>query len=481
MKLLPVFILTSVLLVSCTVPNPPQPVLPIPSERQRAWHNLEYYAFIHFNMNTFTGKEWGMGDEDPLLFYPTELDARQWARIVHDAGMKGIIITAKHHDGFCLWPSQYTEHSVKNSLWKEGKGDVIRELADACNEFGIKMGIYYSPWDRNHPDYGQPEYITYMRNQLKELLIQYGDLFEIWFDGANGGSGYYGGAYEERRVDKKKYYDWPNTIDLVRKLQPSAVIFSDAGPDVRWVGNEQGFAYETTWSPMMRDSVYPGMESYDKKYAAGDEMGTHWVPAEADVSIRPGWYYHPEEDDQVKSLSQLRDIYYHSIGRNSALLINFPVDRRGIIHEKDEEQILKLAESIRNDFANNLTSLATVSASNEIGKGFEANNTVDGNPETFWATQDGISSAELTFEFPHPIFINMIDVREFIPLGQRVRSFIMEIETPMGKRTLHSGTTIGARRILRFDEVEVTRLHLQITDAKESVVLREVGIYGRDE
>lgn len=225
--------------------SPPAPVLPIPSERQLAWHEMEYYAFVHFNMNTFYDMEWGMGDEDPADFAPTELDTRQWAQVVKDAGMKGIIITAKHHDGFCLWPSAYTEHSVKNSPWRDGKGDLIRELAEACEEFGLKFGIYYSPWDRNRADYGKPEYITYMRNQLKELLTNYGDLFEVWFDGANGGTGYYGGANEERKVDKLTYYDWENTYSLVRELQPKAAMFSDGGPDVRWVGNENGFAYET--------------------------------------------------------------------------------------------------------------------------------------------------------------------------------------------------------------------------------------------
>ena len=470
-----------ILFYSCTgkTPAPPEPVFPIPSERQLAWHELEYYAFVHFNMNTFTGREWGMGDEDHESFNPTALDTRQWARIVRDAGMKGIIITAKHHDGFCLWPSAYTEHSVKNSPWKDGKGDVLCELADACREFGIQMGIYYSPWDRNHPDYGHPEYITYMHNQLTELLTQYGDLFEVWFDGANGGTGYYGGAYEERRVDKRSYYNWPNIIALVRELQPHAVIFSDAGPDVRWVGNEKGYAYETTWSSMLRDSVYPGMEEYAEQYAAGQENGTHWVPAEADVSIRPGWYYHPEEDDQVKSVQELLDIYYNSIGRNSALLINFPVDPRGLIHENDERQILKLADRLRNDFAENLALNANVSASNERGNGYEAHHVLDGNPHTYWAAKDGITEAELILEFPQPSVINRFTVREYIPLGQRIRSFVLEAETPAaGWQTLYEGTTIGARRILRFDDVEVTRLILRITDARGSVALREVGVYG---
>ena len=293
-----------------------EPVGPIPNKYQSDWQELEYYAFIHFNMNTFTNKEWGYGDEKPSQFNPTELDTRQWARVVKEAGMKGIIITAKHHDGFCLWPSKFTEHSVKNSPWKMGKGDLIRELSQACKEYGLKFGVYLSPWDRNHPSYGKSEYITYFRNQLRELLTEYGEIFEVWFDGANGGDGFYGGANEERRVDKKMYYDWPKTIELVRSLQPQAVIFSDAGPDIRWVGNEKGYANESTWSPIYRDSVFAGMPDF-QRFASGQENGTHWVPTETDVSIRPGWYYHPEQDDQVKSLSKLVDIYYNSVGLNS--------------------------------------------------------------------------------------------------------------------------------------------------------------------
>ncbi|MCB0630765.1 MAG: alpha-L-fucosidase, partial [Lewinella sp.] len=270
--------------------NPPAPVLPVPDQKQLDWQELEFYAFVHFNMNTFTNMEWGFGDESPELFNPAELDCRQWAKVCKDAGMKGIILTAKHHDGFCLWPSEYTEHSVKNSPWKDGKGDVVQELADACKEYGLKLGVYLSPWDRNHADYGTPEYLTYFRNQLRELLTNYGEVFEVWFDGANGGTGYYGGANEERRVDKTTYYDWPNTYKIVRELQPHAVLFSDAGPDVRWVGNEDGHAFRTMWSNLMRDSVYPGMPDYSQKYASGQENGTHWVPGETNVSIRPGWF-----------------------------------------------------------------------------------------------------------------------------------------------------------------------------------------------
>jgi len=294
------FLWTLFFAISCSNVQSPEPVLPIPSERQLAWHDMEFYAFVHFNMNTFSNMEWGFGDEDPKLFNPTDLDCRQWAKVCKDAGMKGIILTAKHHDGFCLWPSKYTEHSVKNSAWKNGEGDVVGELAAACKEYGLKLGIYLSPWDRNHPDYGKPEYITYFRNQLRELLTNYGDIFEVWFDGANGGTGYYGGAREERRIDRTTYYDWENTRKIVRELQPNACMFSDAGPDIRWCGNEQGWVRETNWCTLNRDDFAPGVVADLEDLRSGQENGTHWVPAEVDVSIRPGWYYHPSEDHKVK-------------------------------------------------------------------------------------------------------------------------------------------------------------------------------------
>lgn len=315
-----------VLFFSCTIVEPPKPVMPLPSERQFAWHEMEFYAFVHFNMNTFTNMEWGFGNESPELFNPTQLDCRQWAKVCKEAGMKGIILTAKHHDGFCLWPSAYTEHSVKNSTWKNGQGDVVRELSDACKEYGLKFGVYLSPCDRTHADYGKPGYLNYFRNQLRELLTNYGEIYEVWFDGANGGNGWYGGANETRKIDNKTYYDWENTYKIVRELQPNACMFSDAGPDIRWVGNKEGWARETNWCMLNKDSVAPGVVSNLEWLRSGQENGTHWLPAEVDVSIRPGWYYHSSEDQKVKTLPKMLDIYYNSVGRNASLFINFPVD-----------------------------------------------------------------------------------------------------------------------------------------------------------
>ncbi len=455
---------------------PPEPVLPVPDARQIAWQELQFYGFVHFNMNTFSDREWGFGDEKPEQFNPTQLDARQWARIAKEAGMKGLIITAKHHDGFVLWPSKYTEHSVKNSPWRDGKGDLIQEFVDACREYGLKVGIYYSPWDRNHPDYGKPEYITYMRNQLTELLTNYGEIYEVWFDGANGGTGWYGGANEERKVDKFSYYDWPTTHELVRKLQPGAMMFSDAGPDVRWVGNEDGFAYETTWSNLMRDSVYAGMPDFDK-WATGQENGTHWVPAESDVSIRPGWYYHTYEDHKVKTLPDLMEIYYNSIGRNSSLLINFPVDTRGLIHEKDEEAILKMAAKVKEDFAVNLAKEASFEASADRGKGYTADLLNDGDFNTYWTTADGQVQASVEVDFGKSVSFNRLLIQEFVNLGQRVKAFSLEKEVNGNWEKITEGTTIGYKRILRFPDTEAQKIRINFLDGKGIPVISEIGVF----
>ena len=476
LNLVKMSIVVLLLVTSCTKEiKPILPVGPLPNEHQLAWQELEYYGFIHFNMNTFTNKEWGFGDEKPSQFNPTALDARQWARVAKESGMKGLIITAKHHDGFALWPSAFTEHSVKNSPWKDGKGDLIKDLSEACKEFGLKFGVYLSPWDRNHPDYGKSEYVDYYRNQLRELLTNYGSIFEVWFDGANGGDGYYGGANEERRVDKRSYYGWPTTINLVRELQPQAVIFSDAGPDIRWVGNERGYAYDTTWSPLLRDSVYAGMPGFDK-YAKGQENGTHWVPTESDVSIRPGWYYHPEEDDKVKTLAHLVDIYFNSVGRNSSFLLNLPVDTRGLVHENDEAQLKKLAAYLsamyEKDFADFATLNATVSR-----EGYGVELIRDDDKKSFWAAPEGVQTAQLELKWPSPQLVNTFMIQEYIPLGQRIKSFSFEIKTEEGWQLIEKGATIGNKRLIRFETSSITAIRFSITDSKSSPLISNLGVY----
>jgi alpha-L-fucosidase len=467
-----------ILFFSCDNTPPPTAVGPLPSERQLAWHELEFYAFVHFNMNTFTDMEWGLGGESPELFNPTELDCRQWARVCKEAGMKGIILTAKHHDGFCLWPSAYTEHSVKNSPWKDGKGDVVRELADACKEYGLKLGLYLSPWDRNHAEYGTDEYITYFRNQLTELMTQYGEVFEVWFDGANGGTGYYGGANEERKVNRKTYYDWPNTRKIVRDNQPMAVMFSDAGPDVRWVGNESGWAGETNWSLLRRDEFWPGSPNY-RQLTSGHEDGTHWLPAEVDVSIRPGWYYHKSEDHKVKSVKTRVDIYYHSIGRNASFLLNFPVDDRGLIHENDVENLMKMVKVIERDFETNLAEDVKIAATNTRGRSpsFRVRNMIDGDKDTYWATDDNVTKASITIDFGKETTFNRFLVQEYIPLGQRVKKFSIEAYTDDDWKLIDAQTTIGYKRILRFDNVSSSKLRLNILDAKASPTISNIEVF----
>jgi alpha-L-fucosidase len=463
------------LIYACTEPPPIVAIGPVPTPQQLAWQKMEYYAFIHFNMNTFTNKEWGYGDESPAQFNPTELDAHQWARIIKEAGMKGIIITAKHHDGFCLWPSAYTEHSVKNSPWRDGQGDLIRELAEACQAYGLKLGIYLSPWDRNHPDYGTPAYIDYFRNQLHELLTQYGPIFEVWFDGANGGDGYYGGAREERRVDKKSYYDWPTTHALVKELQPDAVIFSDAGPDIRWVGNEKGYAFENSWSTIFRDSVYAGMPDFDR-FAKGQENGTHWIPTESDVSIRPGWYYHPDQDQQVKSLSHLVDIYYKSVGRNSALLLNIPVDTRGRIHENDEKQLMALADYLQKSFEINWVKDAKISASSSHPK-HAPENLQQADPSAIWAASQTDTQPQLTLLFDQAVTANTLMIQEAIALGQRVKKFEVALLQEDQWQTIYTGETIGNKRLLRFDTQTLEGVRITFLAAKGPVVINELGLF----
>lgn len=461
---------------SCSEVSPPAPVGPTPSDNQMRWQEMEYYAFIHFSLNTYTDQSWGFGDEDINLFNPQKLDTRQWARICKEAGMTGIIVTAKHHSGFCLWPSEYTEYSVKNAPWKDGKGDVLRELANACREYGLKLGIYVSPWDRNHPEYGNPEYITYFRNQIKEVLTNYGDIFEIWFDGANGGSGYYGGANETRKIDRKTYYDWKPTYNMIRELQPNIVIWNDNGDraDLRWVGTEDGYVGETNWS--LLDSLG---EVTNDMLRYGKEDGNAWVPGEVNTSIRPEWFYHPGEDKKVKSLPKLLDTYYHSIGRNGTFLLNFPIMPNGLIHESDEKAALDLAKAIEEIFDEDLAQNATVDASNVRGGGnkFNGQKAIDNDKNTYWATDDEVINASLTLNFDKPTKFNRFMVQEYIRLGQRVKAFKIEALVNDEWKELDSQTTIGYKRILRFPTVEATKFRLTILDAKACPVISNLGIF----
>lgn len=467
--------------LSCTSGKvlPPEPILPVPEPKQVEWQQMETYAFIHFGLNTFNDREWGYGDTDPKTFNPTNLDCEQWAQTLVKAGMKGVILTAKHHDGFCLWPFEGTDYSVKNSPWKNGKGNVVKELSEACKKYGLKFAVYLSPWDRHQANYGTPEYLPYFYAQLHDLLTNYGPVFEVWFDGANGGDGWYGGAKDIRTIDRKNYYNYPRIYEMLDSIQPQAIIFSDGGPGCRWVGNEKGFAGATNWSFLREGEVHPGYEkSYELQYGHAD--GNQWVPAECDVSIRPGWFYHPEEDDRVKSPDQLVDLYYRSVGHNATLLLNFPVDRRGLIHPVDSANAVRFHEMIQQQLKTNLVAGMTPKVSNERGGDFVASALTDDNFDTYWATEDGVTTADIEFSFDTPTRMNRMMLQEYIPLGQRVKAFVVEYldkDTWLPVKLNEETTTIGYKRLLRFETVETKGIRIRITDARGPLCLSSVGVY----
>ena len=427
------------------------PVYPIPSAKQLAWSELEYYGFIHFNMNTFTNVEWGEGKESPSSFNPSALDCNQWARIAKKAGMRGLILTAKHHDGFALYPSKYTTHSVAKSPWKNGKGDVVKDLSEACKKYGLKLGIYLSPWDRFHPAYGTDDYNQVYAKMQEELLTNYGPIFEFWYDGANG----------EGPNGKKQVYDWNLFHSMVNKYQPSAVQFSDAGPDIRWVGNERGYAYDTMWSPILRDKIYPGTPEFDN-YRNGQENGTHWVSPEVDVSIRPGWYYHPDQDDKVKTPDSLLKIYAASVGRNSNLLLNIPVDTRGLIHENDSASLLGFA-AIR---SKSLVNLLKRDAKDPL---------FDGNNTTFWMASEKQNG--FTIEIKVPQKVNTIMLQEPIALGQRVASFEVELVDVDGTKDVIKAGTIGHKRMITFKERKLKSFQIRFTGSRGPVLISNLEAY----
>ena len=458
---------------------PPSALEPVPTPRQIAWHKMEMNAFIHFTTNTFTDKEWGYGDESPAVFNPTDFNSDQWLSVLKDAGFKGLILTCKHHDGFCLWPSEYTEHSVKNSPWKDGKGNVVEEVFNSCNRFGLKFGVYLSPWDRNRADYGQPSYVDYYRNQLTELFSKYGPVFEMWFDGANGGDGYYGGENAKRTIDGKTYYDWPKTLEMVRNMEPEVIFFSDGGPDIRWCGNEQGFVGETNWNTFSTDTIFAGKPGLNALLNTGSEDGTKWVPAEVDVSIRPGWFYHASEDSLVKTPEELFEIYLSSVGRGSNLLLNIPPDRRGLLHPQDVKTLVRWRELLDEAFNVNLAAGAEVKTSAQRGRSdeYSGSNLIDGNTESYWATNDDVIKADIQIVLPKPERVSYILIQEYIPLGQRIKDFVVEAESDGKWIQIASGTTIGYKRILRTEPVETQKIRIRVNDSKACPLLSNVEIY----
>jgi len=463
---------------SLSAAEPPKPYGAVPSPRQLAWHKLERYAFIHFTVNTFTDREWGNGDEKESVFNPTDFDADQIVGAIQDAGLRGVVLTCKHHDGFCLWPSKYTEHSVKNSPWKNGKGDVVKEISDACRRHGLKFGTYLSPWDRNHKDYARPEYITYYRNQLRELMSNYGPIFEVWFDGANGGDGYYGGARERRNIDNRTYYDWSNTWKIVRQLQPGACMFSDGGPDIRWIGNESGFAGETCWATVDRAGTFPGRAD-SRVLNQGLRGGADWLPGEVDVSIRPGWFYHAHEDGRVRSAQNLLKIYYESVGRGANLILNLPPDRRGRLHENDVKSLREWGRLLNATFAKDLARGAKATASNTRGNDakFAAANVCDGNDETYWATDDAVTTPELVLDLGHPVTFNVVRLREYLPLGQRIDAVAVDTWDGSDWKPFATATSIGSQRLMQGKSVTTSKVRLRVVQAAACPAISEFGLF----
>jgi alpha-L-fucosidase len=463
---------------------PPSPYGAIPSPRQLAWHELEFTAFLHFTVNTFTNKEWGYGDEDPNVFNPEKFDADAIVSALSSAGVRGVILTCKHHDGFCLWPTRTTDHSVANSAWRGGKGDVVREISQAAARRKMKFGVYLSPWDRNNAQYGAPEYIKTYRAQLSELLTGYGPIFEVWHDGANGGDGFYGGARAKRTIDKNTYYDWPRTWEAIRAMQPDAVIFSDVGPDVRWVGNERGIAGDPCWAtfdPVGEDGgpASPGNVRTTES-GSGQRHASKWLPAECDVSIRPGWFWHEAENARVKKPAQLTSLYYQSVGRGAALLLNVPPNRDGLLSAEDIASLEGFGAYLKGTFTQNLAARAKTDATHVRGndKQFAPAHLVDGRADTYWATDDHVTSADVTIDLGRPVKFQVMRLKEAIGLGQRIDAFTVERWQSDSWEPVASSTSIGPRRLIRLDApIIATRLRLRITQASASPALREFAVF----
>jgi alpha-L-fucosidase len=442
----------------------------LPTRQQLTWHETEFYLFAHFGPNTFTDKEWGEGTEPEDLFNPTGLDCRQWCRVAKAAGAKGIIITAKHHDGFCLWPSNYSKHTVRESKWKEGKGDVLKELSRACREYGLKFGVYLSPWDRNHPDYGTDKYNDVFVNMLKEIFTNYGPVWELWWDGANG----------EGPNGKKQQYDWKRFRETVKKYSPNTVVFSDVGPDIRWVGNENGIAGKTNWNFLNTDGFEAGAGAPPTDtLTTGNYNGKHWIPAECDVSIRPGWFYHPKENDNVKKPKKLFELYLQSVGRGANLLLNVPPDRRGLIHENDSAALVDFKKMRDENFSNNL--LKSADTYYEFSpKDFNNKPVVLRGFDTT-AAYYGINLQNFIVQLNAPTKINCIVLREAIHLGQTIRRFSVVLYN--GEKAIGEiqGTSVGRKRILTFPAEKITSFRVYLEDAKGNDNISGIAAYLIDE
>lgn len=426
--------------------------------------------FVHFGPNTFTGVEWGDGTENPEVFAPTGLDCRQWAETAKAAGMKGLILTAKHHDGFCLWPSRYSTHTVRESAWRGGKGDVVREAADACRQAGIKFGVYVSPWDRNHPAYGTPEYNEVFAGTLREVLTNYGTIFEQWLDGANG---------DERSGSKHQKYDWRLFHETIYECQPDIIIFSDVGPGCRWIGNERGIAGQTNWSRLDTEGFTPGLGAPSRDTLnRGNIHGAEWVPGEVDVSIRPGWFYRSGTDDKVKTLAHLFDIWHTSVGRNANLLLNVPPDCNGRIHPTDSVRLMELRELVGVTFGTDLAAGGKAYGGSR-GKGYVAGNLLNAEYDSYWAATDGATTATIEIKLPEMRTFNRLLLQEYIPLGQRIMGWNVEwFDARIGEwSSVAEETTVGYKRIVTFEAVTADRLRLNVTASLACPALNRLSLH----
>ena len=457
------------LTTSCSVKEP-APYGVVPTKAQVEWQKLEYTMFVHFGPNTFTGAEWGSGQEKAEIFNPTALDCGQWASVAKAAGMKGIILTAKHHDGFCLWPNPVSSHTVAQSPWKDGKGDVLKELSEACREYELGFGIYISPWDRNDPHYGTDEYNDVFVKTLEHALGSYGHVFEQWFDRACG----------EGPNGKQQVYDWPLFNSTVLKMQPDALIFSDYGPGCRWVGNESGSAGRTCWSTINVNEDFTGPELSRRDLNEGIKGGNTWAAAETDVSIRPGWFWRESENTKVKSLQHLLKIYYESVGRNSLLLLNVPADTRGLIHEADSLRLMELRSALDEIFAVDLADGATVEADNVRtgARRFKAQNLLCEDYDKYWAVEDSVRTASFVVTLPQARTFNRVQLQEYIPLGQRVSAFSIETLAEDGTwQLIARETTIGYKRIVHVPTTTTTAVRVNIEESEACPVLNGFALF----
>ncbi len=440
---------------------------PMPTSQQLNWHNMEFYLFVHFGPNTFSDVEWGHGHEDTNIFYPAQLDCNQWCRTAVAAGAKGIIITAKHHDGFCLWPSKYSSHTVAFSKWNNGRGDVLKELSDACKKHGLKFGVYISPWDRNHPDYGSPGYNDIFIAMMNELFDNYGPIWELWWDGANG----------EGPDGKMQVYDWDRFKAFVRKKSPETLIFSDVGPDIRWVGNEKGIAGKTHWYTLHTDGFTPGLGAPPSDTLnIGNRYGSYYIPAECDVSIRPGWFYHSSEDTKVKSPAELFDLYLKSVGRGANLLLNVPPDRNGRFHKIDSTNLVNFKKLLDNNFKNNILSSASVSLVNDLGKTLPVTMPeLDALSKSFFGP-DG--KRKIKIDLNKSAGINCVVIQENLTMGQQIREGKLNCIDMDGKvlNEIHL-TSVGHKRMVTFPAMEVSTITFEILHSDGNPGIREISAF----